>query len=121
METSLCSHCSVMVRISATYPLYPHLLGSSGGTLVSRGEISVGDLSTLLLYTVYVGSGLQMLTYANTLRYFVNPLTTFPDRSLWVSPKIAYHRVLTYADPRPQSCAESAPELGSLSSSTGPL
>ncbi|KAF9788467.1 P-loop containing nucleoside triphosphate hydrolase protein [Thelephora terrestris] len=33
-----------------------------GGTLVSRGEISVGDLSTLLLYTAYVGSGLQMLT-----------------------------------------------------------
>ena len=34
-----------------------------GGTLVSRGEISVGDLSTLLLYTAYVGTGLQMLTY----------------------------------------------------------
>lgn len=33
-----------------------------GGTLVSRGEISVGDLSSLLMYTVYVGSGLQMLT-----------------------------------------------------------
>lgn len=33
-----------------------------GGTLVSKGTISVGDLSTLLLYTVYVGSGLQMLT-----------------------------------------------------------
>ena len=35
---------------------------SLGGTLVSRGEISVGDLSTLLLYTAYVGTGLQMLT-----------------------------------------------------------
>lgn len=34
-----------------------------GGMLVSRGEISVGDLTSLLLYTVYVGSGLQMLTY----------------------------------------------------------
>lgn len=33
-----------------------------GGTLVSHGEISVGDLTSLLLYTVYVGSGLQMLT-----------------------------------------------------------
>lgn len=33
-----------------------------GGTLVTRGEISVGDLTSLLLYTVYVGSGLQMLT-----------------------------------------------------------
>ncbi|KAF9460732.1 P-loop containing nucleoside triphosphate hydrolase protein [Collybia nuda] len=30
--------------------------------LVSHGEISVGDLTSLLLYTVYVGSGLQMLT-----------------------------------------------------------
>lgn len=34
-----------------------------GGSLVSRGEISVGDLTSLLLYTVYVGNGLQMLTY----------------------------------------------------------
>jgi hypothetical protein len=34
-----------------------------GGTLVSRGEISMGDLTSLLMYTVYVGSGLQMLTY----------------------------------------------------------
>ncbi|KAF5385822.1 hypothetical protein D9615_002318 [Tricholomella constricta] len=33
-----------------------------GGTLVSHGTISVGDLTSLLLYTVYVGSGLQMLT-----------------------------------------------------------
>ncbi|KAF8511536.1 P-loop containing nucleoside triphosphate hydrolase protein [Gautieria morchelliformis] len=33
-----------------------------GGTLVSRGLISVGDLTSLLLYTVYVGSGLQMLS-----------------------------------------------------------
>lgn len=33
-----------------------------GGTLVSQGAISVGDLTSLLLYTVYVGSGLQMLT-----------------------------------------------------------
>ncbi|KAI0260168.1 P-loop containing nucleoside triphosphate hydrolase protein [Gloeopeniophorella convolvens] len=34
-----------------------------GGSLVSRGEISVGDLTSLLMYTVYVGSGLQMLTW----------------------------------------------------------
>ncbi|KAL4249152.1 Type 1 protein exporter [Abortiporus biennis] len=33
-----------------------------GGTLVSSGALSVGDLTSLLLYTVYVGSGLQMLT-----------------------------------------------------------
>ncbi|KAF9022292.1 hypothetical protein BDZ89DRAFT_1070818 [Hymenopellis radicata] len=41
-----------------------------GGTLVSRGEISVGDLTSLLLYTVYVGNGLQMLTsfFASIMR-----------------------------------------------------
>ncbi|KIK61248.1 hypothetical protein GYMLUDRAFT_43310 [Collybiopsis luxurians FD-317 M1] len=33
-----------------------------GGSLVSQGMITVGDLTSLLLYTVYVGSGLQMLT-----------------------------------------------------------
>ncbi|KAF9529782.1 ATP-binding cassette transporter [Crepidotus variabilis] len=33
-----------------------------GGTLVSRGEITMGDLTSLLMYTVYVGGGLQMLT-----------------------------------------------------------
>jgi putative ABC transport system ATP-binding protein len=33
-----------------------------GGSLVTQGQISVGDLTSLLLYTVYVGSGLQMLT-----------------------------------------------------------
>ncbi|PPQ64552.1 hypothetical protein CVT24_008454 [Panaeolus cyanescens] len=33
-----------------------------GGTLVSQGAITVGDLTSLLLYTAYVGSGLQMLT-----------------------------------------------------------
>ncbi|KNZ56240.1 hypothetical protein VP01_2457g1 [Puccinia sorghi] len=33
-----------------------------GGTLVSRGEISVGDLSSLMLYTAYVGSSLISLS-----------------------------------------------------------
>ncbi|EJD46962.1 hypothetical protein AURDEDRAFT_113579 [Auricularia subglabra TFB-10046 SS5] len=33
-----------------------------GGTLVSQGAITVGELSSMLLYTLYVGSGLQMLT-----------------------------------------------------------
>ncbi|KAG8971616.1 ATP-binding cassette permease mdl1, partial [Tulasnella sp. 427] len=33
-----------------------------GGTLVSRGEISVGDLTSLLLYTAYVGSSLGSLS-----------------------------------------------------------
>ncbi|KAJ8076687.1 ATP-binding cassette permease mdl1 [Marasmius tenuissimus] len=34
-----------------------------GGTLVSQGQITVGDLTSLMFYTAYVGSGLQMLTY----------------------------------------------------------
>ncbi|VDC03008.1 unnamed protein product [Peniophora sp. CBMAI 1063] len=33
-----------------------------GGSLVSQGMITVGDLTSLLMYSVYVGSGLQMLT-----------------------------------------------------------
>jgi len=33
-----------------------------GGSLVSKGVISVGDLTSLLLYTVYVGGSLQNLT-----------------------------------------------------------
>lgn len=33
-----------------------------GGTLVSQGVITVGDLTSLLLYTAYVGNGLSMLT-----------------------------------------------------------
>ena len=41
------------------------LFPCTGGSLVSQGHISVGDLTSLLLYTVYVGSGLQMLTYAS--------------------------------------------------------
>lgn len=34
----------------------------AGGSLVSQNVISVGDLTSLLLYTVYVGNGLSMLT-----------------------------------------------------------
>ncbi|KAJ3575268.1 hypothetical protein NP233_g1204 [Leucocoprinus birnbaumii] len=33
-----------------------------GGTLVSQGVITVGDLTSLLLYTAYVGNGLTALT-----------------------------------------------------------
>lgn len=33
-----------------------------GGTLVSRGEISVGDLTSLLLYSAYVGNALSLLS-----------------------------------------------------------
>ena len=32
---------------------------------MSSGQISVGELTSLLMYTLYVGNGLQMLTYAN--------------------------------------------------------
>ncbi|KAJ7287094.1 P-loop containing nucleoside triphosphate hydrolase protein [Mycena rebaudengoi] len=37
-----------------------------GGTLVSSGQISVGDLMSLLIYTLYVGNGLSMLTCIQT-------------------------------------------------------
>ncbi|KAH7329739.1 P-loop containing nucleoside triphosphate hydrolase protein [Rhizoctonia solani] len=33
-----------------------------GGSLVSRGQISVGDLTSLLMYTAYVGGSLSMLS-----------------------------------------------------------
>ncbi|KAL5483290.1 MDL1 [Sanghuangporus weigelae] len=41
-----------------------------GGSLVSKGVISVGDLTSILLYTVYVGNGLSMLTsfFASIMR-----------------------------------------------------
>lgn len=41
-----------------------------GGNLVSKGVVSVGDLTSMLLYTVYVGNGLSMLTsfFANIMR-----------------------------------------------------
>ncbi|EJD08405.1 uncharacterized protein FOMMEDRAFT_101808 [Fomitiporia mediterranea MF3/22] len=41
-----------------------------GGSLVSKGAISVGDLTSMLLYTVYVGNGLSMLTsfFASIMR-----------------------------------------------------
>lgn len=38
-----------------------------GGSLVSKGVISVGDLTSMLLYTVYVGNGLSMLTWVLSL------------------------------------------------------
>ncbi|KAF8150437.1 P-loop containing nucleoside triphosphate hydrolase protein [Mycena galopus ATCC 62051] len=39
-----------------------------GGTLVSKGLISIGDLTSLLLYTAYVGNGLSMLAYTSIMR-----------------------------------------------------
>ena len=41
--------------------LYP-LLSIKGGNLVSHGVVSVGDLTSMLLYTVYVGNGLSLLS-----------------------------------------------------------
>ncbi|KAH9066008.1 P-loop containing nucleoside triphosphate hydrolase protein [Lactarius deliciosus] len=42
----------------------------TGGSLVTHGQISVGELTSLLMYTVYVGNGLQMLTsfFASIMR-----------------------------------------------------
>jgi ABC-type multidrug transport system fused ATPase/permease subunit len=49
-----------------------------GGSLVSRGQISVGELTSLLMYTVYVGSGLQMLTYGSSATLGPTPLAHPP-------------------------------------------
>ena len=32
---------------------------------MSQGEISVGELTSLLMYMVYIRNGLQMLTYGS--------------------------------------------------------
>ena len=40
---------------------------------MSNGQISVGELTSLLMYTLYVGSGLQMLTYVHLI-FFNNRL-----------------------------------------------
>lgn len=56
----------VMVRLLCTFISINYDEARLGGTLVSRGEITMGDLTTLLMYTVYVGSGLQMLTYVTS-------------------------------------------------------
>lgn len=39
---------------------------------MSSGQISVGELTSLLMYTLYVGSGLQMLTYVHLTMLFNN-------------------------------------------------
>ncbi|KAF8263750.1 hypothetical protein EI94DRAFT_1874774 [Lactarius quietus] len=44
----------------------------NGGSLVSRGQISVGELTRLLIYTVYVGSGLQMITPLSHAPFFTS-------------------------------------------------
>jgi hypothetical protein len=50
----------------------------SGGSLVSSGQISVGELTSLLMYTVYVGNGLQMLTYVHFTVLSDNSLIYIP-------------------------------------------
>lgn len=48
--TGFVGNCSILVLL--TY----------GGTLVSRGVITVGDLTSLLMYTAYLGGGLANMT-----------------------------------------------------------
>jgi hypothetical protein len=43
------------------------LIVEKGGSLVAQGVITVGDLTSVLLYTVYVGNGLSMITYVQIL------------------------------------------------------
>lgn len=48
-----------------------------GGTLVSQGQISVGDLTSLLLYTVYVGNGVSggRIFHLDTHRTYILTIT----------------------------------------------
>ena len=50
-----------------------------GGTLVSKGLITMGDLTSLMLYTFYVGSGLQMLTSVVLFALCCTQTLTFGD------------------------------------------
>ena len=52
---------------------------------MSRGEISVGELTSLLMYTVYVGNGLQMLTYVYLTILCDSALICIFARSFFVS------------------------------------
>lgn len=56
-----------------------------GGSLVSHGQISVGELTSLLMYTVYVGNGLQMLTYVHLTILGDSALIYIFTRSFFVS------------------------------------
>jgi hypothetical protein len=56
-----------------------------GGSLVSHGQISVGELTSLLMYTVYVGNGLQMLTYVHLTVLGDSALIYIFTRSFFVS------------------------------------
>jgi hypothetical protein len=81
----------------------------------------VGDLTSLLLYTVYVGTGLQMLT----LVYYLHPMTRTKDycAALSLCVFLIIHcraTKLRYVETNsPRSCAESELELEYLISSTG--
>jgi hypothetical protein len=55
-----------------------------GGSLVSHGQISVGELTSLLMYTVYVGNGLQMLTYVHLTVLGDSTLIYISTRSFFV-------------------------------------
>ena len=63
MERERYTACPAWIRCANKLLHLPPLtqVFDLGGTLVSRGDISVGNLTSLLLYTVYVGNGLQML------------------------------------------------------------
>jgi len=49
------------------------LIGYIGGTLVSKGAITVGDLTSVLFYSFYVGDGLESLTSVPALPRRFNP------------------------------------------------
>lgn len=66
---------------------------------MSSGQISVGELTSLLMYTLYVGSGLQMLTYVRPTMVFNNRLHDSAFQILFRKPiflKVSGHLTGTY-------------------------
>ncbi|PWN41810.1 P-loop containing nucleoside triphosphate hydrolase protein, partial [Ceraceosorus guamensis] len=49
--TGLVGNCAILTLLTV------------GGSLVARGQITVGDLTSLLMYTAYLGGGLASLTH----------------------------------------------------------
>ena len=83
--------CWVMVWLICIYISINDGERRVGGTLVSRGEISIGDLTTLLMYTVYVGSGLQMLTYVTSWWQLHSLLTPRPIKDHFLCVSVDFH------------------------------
>ena len=57
---------------------------------MSRGQISVGELTSLLLYTVYVGNGLQMITCGPLAALSPAPFAHVPPQIVFRKPTFRF-------------------------------